>query len=277
MRRFPALFLLLSRLGAHGFQPHPWSPSLAQQRMRQLSIILKVESNSKILERDHEKRVIAKGFTHVIGCDEAGRGALAGPVIAASVLVLPTHTHLIDGVNDSKKLSEHQRELIYNQMMADATLLTSFAAIDHKVIDDLNILQATMIAMKTCINSVIEKGLKSDPLQTSDKEKEKKIFFALIDGNQCPKDLEIHNAPVVKGDSKVYSIALASIVAKVERDRHMKEMSKHYPQYYFDEHKGYPTQKHVLAIHQHGACPIHRLSFKPLKGRQSPAPFSSSS
>lgn len=234
---------------------------------------------SQILEREHEKKLIAKGFSHVIGCDEAGRGALAGPVVAAAVLVLPGHeSNLIEGVNDSKKLSEGQRNLIYDKIMTDSTLLTSFCSVPHNVIDQVNVLEATMIAMRTSINTVVEKkwvlqrgvsDKNSLPQEMRNEQGENidSSIFALIDGNKCPKDVIVKTAPVIKGDSKVYCIALASIIAKVERDKHMKEMHKLYPSYLFDGHKGYPTQKHIQAIHQHGPSAIHRLTFKPLKGR----------
>ena len=182
-----------------------------------------------------------KGFNLVCGVDEAGRGPLAGPVCAAAV-ILPDDC-IIEGLNDSKKISEKKRELLYD-VIVEKALAFSVAYGTLEEIEKYNILEATYIAM----NRAIE-GLKI------------KADFALIDGNRVPKGITIPCETVVKGDSKSYSIAAASILAKVTRDRLMMEYDKKYPEYLFATHKGYGTKAHYEAIKQHGVCEIHRLSF----------------
>ena len=182
-----------------------------------------------------------KGFNLICGVDEAGRGPLAGPVCAAAV-ILPDDC-IIEGINDSKKISEKKREMLYD-VIVEKALAFSVAYGTLEEIEKYNILEATYIAM----NRAIE-GLKI------------KAEFALIDGNRVPKGITIPCETVVKGDSKSYSIAAASILAKVTRDRLMMEYDKKYPEYLFATHKGYGTKAHYEAIKQHGVCEIHRLSF----------------
>ena len=181
------------------------------------------------------------GYNLVCGVDEAGRGPLAGPVCAAAV-ILPENC-IIDGLNDSKKISEKKREALYD-IIIEKSLAYSIAYGTIEEIEKYNILEATYIAM----NRAIE-GLKI------------KADFALIDGNRVPKGITIPCETVVKGDSKSYSIAAASILAKVTRDHLMMEYDKKYPEYLFATHKGYGTKAHYEAIKQHGVCEIHRLSF----------------
>ena len=189
----------------------------------------------------YELEAKSKGFNLVCGVDEAGRGPLAGPVCAAAV-ILPDDC-VIEGLNDSKKISEKKRELLYD-IIIEKALAFNVAYGTLEEIEKYNILEATYIAM----NRAIE-GLKI------------KADFALIDGNRVPKGITIPCETVVKGDSKSYSIAAASILAKVTRDRLMMEYDKKYPEYLFATHKGYGTKAHYEAIKQHGVCEIHRLSF----------------
>ncbi len=182
-----------------------------------------------------------KGYKFVCGVDEAGRGPLAGPVCAAAV-ILPDNCE-IEGLNDSKKISEKKREMLFD-IIKEKAIAFSIAYGTLEEIEEYNILQATYIAMNRAIEGL---NIKAD--------------FALIDGNRVPKGIEIPCETVVKGDSKSYSIAAASILAKVTRDRLMLEYDKKYPQYLFAQHKGYGTKAHYEAIKQHGVCEIHRLSF----------------
>lgn len=188
---------------------------------------------------ENEARI--KGYKLVCGVDEAGRGPLAGPVCAAAV-ILPDNCE-IEGLNDSKKISEKKRESLFD-IIKEKAVAYSIAYGSLEEIEEYNILEATYLAM----NRAIE-GLNA------------KADFALIDGNRVPKGIKIPCETVVKGDSKSCSIAAASILAKVTRDRLMLEYDKKYPQYLFGTHKGYGTKAHYEAIKQHGVCEIHRLSF----------------
>lgn len=181
------------------------------------------------------------GLTYLCGIDEAGRGPLAGPVAVAAV-ILPKDS-MIEGVNDSKKVSEKKRELLYEQIIAEA-ISYSVAIIDEKEIDRINILNATKVGVTTAIQ-----GLSVRP--------DRILIDALsgIDTCQIPYD------SIVKGDAKCYSIAAASILAKVTRDRIMRKMDELYPLYGFEKHKGYGTAAHMQAIREYGLCPIHRRSF----------------
>ncbi len=182
-----------------------------------------------------------KGYKLVCGVDEAGRGPLAGPVCAAAV-ILPQDC-VIEGLNDSKKLSEKKREVLFD-LITQKALAYSIAYGTLEEIEEYNILEATYIAMNRAIN-----GLEIKP------------DFALIDGNRVPKGINLPCETVVKGDAASCSIAAASILAKVTRDRLMLEYDKKYPQYFFAQHKGYGTKAHYEAIAKHGICEIHRRSF----------------
>ena len=188
-----------------------------------------------------EKEALNKGYKLICGVDEAGRGPLAGPVCAAAV-ILPENCE-IEGLNDSKKISEKKREILFD-IIKEKAIAYSVAYGTLEEIEKYNILEATYIAMNRAI----------DGLNTQ-------ADFALIDGNRVPKSIKIPCETVVKGDSKSCSIAAASILAKVTRDRLMLEYDKKYPQYLFGTHKGYGTKAHYEAIRQHGVCEIHRLSF----------------
>ncbi len=183
----------------------------------------------------------AKGFNFVCGVDEAGRGPLAGPVYAAAV-ILPTDC-IIEGLNDSKKLSETKREALYDKI-TETALAFSIASASVEEIEELNILNATYLAMTRAVE-----GLNIS------------AQYALIDGNRIPPQLKIPCEYVIKGDAKSYSIAAASILAKVTRDRVMDQMDTIYPEYQFKKHKGYGTKVHTQAILKYGPCKIHRLSF----------------
>ena len=180
------------------------------------------------------------GYTCVCGVDEAGRGPLAGPVFAAAVVL--GRGQIIDGINDSKQLSEKKREALFDKIKEEA-LCYSIALVDEKTIDEINILNETFLAMKKAIE-----GLEIKP------------DFAMIDGNKTP-DLDIDCEAVVKGDANSVSIAAASILAKVSRDRYMFEMAEKYPEYKFEKHKGYGTKLHYQMLDEYGPSEIHRQTF----------------
>lgn len=188
-----------------------------------------------------EKEFLEKGFNNIAGVDEAGRGPLAGPVCAAAV-ILPIDCE-IEGLDDSKKLTEKKREKLYD-IIIDKALAYKIELVDNTVIDDINILNATMLAMTNAVNGL---SLKPD--------------FVLIDGNRLPAQLEIPAEAIVKGDSKSMSVAAASILAKVTRDRLMLELAENYPQYEFERHKGYGTKLHCEKLRKFGPCEIHRKTF----------------
>jgi ribonuclease HII len=180
----------------------------------------------------------------VAGVDEAGRGPLAGPVVAAAVIL--DERQPIQGLADSKKLSAKRREALFDEIRAKA-LCCSIAQASVEEIDALNILQATLLAMRRAVL-----GLRLPPK------------LVLVDGNRLPV-LDIRSEAIVKGDEKVPSISAASILAKVTRDRWCKQYHAEFPQYGFDQHKGYGTAEHLAALRQHGACPEHRKTFRPVR------------
>lgn len=181
----------------------------------------------------------------VCGVDEAGRGPLCGPVCVAAVVLDPEQ--LIQGINDSKKLSEKKREALYEEILNKA-LAYHIVMVGPETIDERNILGATMLGMKDAVN-----GLSIRPQ------------LALIDGNRCPQ-MEIPAQSVVKGDAKSACIAAASILAKVTRDRYMKQLAQEYPQYKLEKHKGYPTKEHYALLDQYGVQPFYRKSFLKKRG-----------
>lgn len=188
----------------------------------------------------YENEKYNEGYKIICGVDEAGRGPLAGPVYAAAVVLEKGQT--IEGVNDSKKLSEKKRELLFDKIINECKDY-SIGTASEKEIDELNILQATFLAMKRAVGGL---SVKPD--------------CALVDGNQIP-NLDCDVTTVVKGDAKSESIAAASILAKVSRDRYMLEMAEKYPQYGFEKHKGYGTKLHYEMIEKYGICDIHRKTF----------------
>ena len=188
-----------------------------------------------------EKAALSRGYKFICGVDEAGRGPLAGPVCAAAV-ILPTDLE-IDGLNDSKKISEKKREMLYDVICEKAlAYCISFGTLEE--IEEFNILEATFLAMNRSIDGL---NIKPD--------------YALIDGNRVPKNIKVPCETVVKGDAKSASIAAASILAKVTRDRLLLEYDSEYPEYNFKKHKGYGTKEHTDLILKYGPCPIHRMSF----------------
>lgn len=180
----------------------------------------------------------------IAGVDEAGRGPLAGDVVAAAVILKPSHG--IVGLNDSKKLTEKKRETLFDEITSRAQAYC-VARASVQEIDELNILHATMLAMKRAVE-----GLNAP------------IDHVMVDGNRCP-DIEVSCEAIVKGDSKVEAISAASILAKVTRDRDMLALDKQFPEYGFAKHKGYPTALHMEKLKVHGATEHHRKSFKPVK------------
>ena len=192
----------------------------------------------KIEEDIYNKR---NEFKYICGIDEAGRGPLAGPVVVASV-IMPRDS-MIEGVNDSKKVSEKRREKIYDQILEEA-ISYGVGIISQNEIDEINILEATKKGLTMSIN-----------------ELEVRPDLILVDALNHIDTKGIPYESIVKGDAKSYSIAAASIIAKVTRDRIMREWDKIYPQYGFEKHKGYGTAAHMAAIKEYGLCPLHRRSF----------------
>ena len=188
-----------------------------------------------------EKELYKKGFEYICGIDEAGRGPLAGPVVVAGV-IMPKDS-MIEGVNDSKKVSEKKREKLYDIILEEA-ISYSVAIIGQDVIDEINILNAT----KEGVTKVVE-------------ELDVKPNLILVDALTHINTKGIPYDSIIKGDAKCYNIAAASIIAKVTRDRIMREWDEIYPQYGFINHKGYGTAKHIQALKEYGPCPIHRKTF----------------
>ena len=191
----------------------------------------------------YEKELYNEGYELICGTDEAGRGPLAGPVVAAAV-ILPKNT-IIVGVNDSKQLTEKKREELYD-VIYEKALAVSVCFIDNNKIDEINILEASRLAMMTAI-----KNLKIKP------------DYVISDAMKMNLDIPVKS--IIKGDALSESIAAASIIAKVSRDRFMDEMDLKYPNYGFKKHKGYPTKDHIEAIKKYGITEIHRKTFKPIK------------
>jgi ribonuclease HII len=201
---------------------------------------------------EFEQPLWAAGVTRVAGVDEAGRGPLAGPVVAAAAILPPKWLASglpaeLSGLNDSKQLTEVQRENFFSFITGCGEIEFAIAEVSAAVIDEINILQATHRAMNDAL-------AKLNPLPP----------HALVDGRPV-KTLRVPQTAIVKGDARSFSIAAASVLAKVHRDRLMQKFHEQFPVYGFAEHKGYGTAKHLAAIEKFGACPIHRLTFAPLK------------
>ena len=193
----------------------------------------------------YERELREKGITLIAGVDEVGRGPLVGPVVAACV-VLPEEFNL-DGLTDSKKLSEKKRDFYFDEIKKIA-LGVGVGIIDEKKIDEVNIYEATKIAMKTAIDDCL---------------KNCKIEHILIDA--MPLELDIPTTSIIKGDLKSITISAASVIAKVTRDRMLDELHEKFPMYDFKKNKGYPTKKHLAAIEEYGILPEHRRSYGPVK------------
>lgn len=189
---------------------------------------------------EYERQAQSRGYHGICGIDEAGRGPLAGPVCAAAVM-LPMGC-VIDGLNDSKKLTEKKREELFDVICREAVSF-GIGWADEKEIDELNILNATFLAMERAVNAM-----------------EQRPDWALVDGNRMPS-LSVSGETIVKGDAKSANIAAASVLAKVSRDRLLQELDAQYPQYGFAKHKGYGTKAHYEAIKKWGILPVHRRSF----------------
>ncbi len=191
------------------------------------------------------EKVYRKKYKTIAGVDEAGRGPLAGPVVIAAVIMDPKVR--IEGLNDSKKLSESKREELY-EMIINSAIDWKIEIISPAIIDEINILQATLLGMEKAVLKL-----------------KKRPEICLIDGNKIPGRINKFSKAIVKGDGKFASIAAASILAKVTRDRLMKKLHKKYPDYNFKKNKGYPTKEHLAAIKKFGVISCHRKSYKPVQ------------
>ena len=207
----------------------------------------------------HECEFFEQGYDFVIGIDEAGRGPLAGPVVACACAVASQNsvlgnpkTEFWEAIRDSKTLSEKQRESLYGFILEN--FYVGVGICDHTTIDRINVLEATYLAMKKAIASLNSK------LKISNSKK-----IILVDGNKIIPNLSMEQKAIIGGDKFVKSISAASIVAKVTRDRIMRDAHQKYPEYGFLKHKGYGTKMHLEAIREHGICEIHRKSFEPIK------------
>jgi ribonuclease HII len=193
----------------------------------------------------YEDIALSRGFTKIAGIDEAGRGPLAGPVVAAACFF--SSDILLEGINDSKKLSAKQRRIVFEQLISNASVIYGVAIVDHMVIDEINILQATMRAMAQAVENM---SCRPD--------------YLLVDGSSLP-NIDIPSQKIIRGDSLSICIAAASIIAKETRDRIMMDYHKYWPEYGFDCHKGYGTRLHFDMLEKLGPCPIHRRTFEPVK------------
>ena len=212
-------------------------------------ILKKYQHKKELLDKEiaryqdmtvYEEDMYKQGYKLIVGVDEAGRGPLAGPVVAGAVIL--KKGEFIEGLNDSKKLSEKKREVLYDEITKKAVAY-GVGIVDEKCIDEINILEATKLAMKKAIESM-----------------SKKPDVLLIDAVKLD-NINIRQEAIVKGDAKSVSIAAASIIAKVTRDRIITNLADQYPQYGFEKHKGYGTKQHIDAIKEYGPCPIHRMTF----------------
>ncbi|RLC38264.1 ribonuclease HII [Candidatus Falkowbacteria bacterium] len=197
-----------------------------------------------------EKEIFKKGYLSLGGIDEAGRGPLAGPVVAACVVIdskFKVNNEKFYKINDSKKLTAKKREELYEIIINNASEV-GVGVCDHKTIDRINILQATFLAMKKAISTL-----------------KKRPEFLVLDGSFQIPNLSLEQEAIIKGDELVFTIAAASIIAKVERDRIMEALHNDFPQYSFDKHKGYGTKLHMENLKKYGPSPVHRVSFKPVK------------
>ncbi len=202
----------------------------------------------KFPDFSEEKKLWRNGSNFVAGLDEAGRGPLAGPVVAAAFIMRQNNVNYFKKIeiNDSKKLSKQQREYFYGLLTSRNDIAFGVGIVSEKIIDNINILEATKLAMQKAI-----KDLKLAP------------DFLLLDGN-FKLNVTINQRSIIKGDQKVFSIAAASIIAKVTRDRIMETMHQKYPQYGFNAHRGYGTPLHIQQLKKFGPCAIHRKSFYPV-------------
>ena len=216
-----------------------------------------------------ERKLWRQGYQFVACIDEAGRGPLAGPVVAAAVVLTKPSLGRpklgLSKLRDSKKLSPKRREEIYAKVVKHPAIQWGIGIVSEKVIDKINILQATQLAMRKAISHLETKLQKNHHIAKHCYSKKMLyIDFLIVDGNKELSFMNISCKAIVKGDEKVFSCALASIIAKVTRDRMMVRYHKKYSQYGFDKHKGYGTPLHTAMLKKYGLCPIHRRSFTPV-------------
>lgn len=200
---------------------------------------------------DYETKLLKSGFSRICGIDEVGRGPLAGPVVACALIISEAKNFSAEKfkkIRDSKKLSAKQREKWHRVLTESTDVKFGIGIISEKIIDKINILEATKLAMLSALKKL---AIKPD--------------FLLIDGNFTLEQVDLSQKAVPRGDAKIISIAAASIIAKVTRDKMMLDYHKKYPNYFFDKHKGYGTKLHFETLKKHGPCPIHRKSFEPIK------------
>lgn len=207
---------------------------------------LQKDEKTRLYElQSYERELRLEGYKQIAGIDEAGRGPLAGPVVAAACII--PEWVLIPGIDDSKKLTPKQRKSVFDNLTCHSEVFYGVGIVSHEEIDRLNILQASILAMHHAILT-----LKQKP------------DYLLVDGLGFP-GFHIPNKKIIQGDSKSYAIGAASIIAKETRDKIMDEYHEKWPEYGFNTHKGYGTEKHRTAIEKYGPCPIHRMTFEPLK------------
>lgn len=217
--------------------------------LKQSKLVLKSEEERLIKLTELENKARQRGFRAIAGIDEAGIGPLAGPVVAAAVCISPNL--LIPGINDSKLLSPIKRSRIFDYLISHRDITCTFAVVDVHEIDKINILRASLKAMRLAVEQMLAETQHQHP------------DYLLVDGSHLP-ETAIASESVIQGDRRSQSIAAASIVAKSVRDEIMKKYNREYPEYHFDQHKGYGTKLHQLTLNKFGPCPIHRRSFSPV-------------
>lgn len=224
---------------------------------------------------NYENKLLKSGFSRICGIDEVGRGPLAGPVVACAVIINEAKNFSAEKfkkIRDSKKLSAKQREKWHKILTENIGVKFGIGIVSEKIIDKINILEATKLAMLKALENLTRKPADKPASTRSNQGKPASTMFQrgkpdflLIDGNFILEQIDLNQKAVPRGDEKIISIAAASIIAKVTRDKIMLEYHKKYPNYFFDKHKGYGTKLHFETLKKHGPCPIHRKSFEPIK------------
>lgn len=239
------------------------SKIIRKYKVKNVKSETKISNSNNFMDLKFEKNYFKKGFRTIFGVDEAGRGPLAGPVVASAVFINlnllkrkpelnSNFQNLLSQINDSKKITPKKREKIFKLIKKCPIIKYAFCSVSEKIIDKINIEKATFLAMKKSIEK-LKNELKISPQ------------IVLVDGNRKILKLKYPQKTIVKGDNKISSIALASIIAKVIRDKKMIQLSYKYPQYKFEIHKGYPTKLHLKLLKKYGPCHVHRKSFRPIK------------
>lgn len=258
----------------------------SKQRKKSLPLRKRPLKDLLVIEQDLRRR----GFRFIIGSDESGRGCIAGPVVAASFCVVPDLLLLsspssisssdvfIDGVDDSKILSREERERIYQEILSRSdAVVWSVVTRSNEQIDETSLEQATQECFKESIENVVEQlqtrlalleGETADSDSNNDKVDSKDLFYSIVDGHRSPTKLPMTSRPYKGADEIVYSVALASIIARCHHETIMTDLAALHPLYSFEDHGGYPTRGHVEALHQHGPSSVHRMSTKPVKDRE---------